>query len=75
MAPPPAAALARALETLYGLAALDDEGQMTPLGRVLAELPLDPPLAACLLAAPMHGCVAEMLTVAAMLSVPSVFTR
>ena len=42
---------------------------------MLAELPLDPQLAACVLAAPRYGCVAEMLTVAAMLSVPSVFTR
>lgn len=32
----------RALELLNYLAALDDEGQLTPLGAMMAEFPLDP---------------------------------
>lgn len=32
----------RALETLNYLAALDDEGNMTALGGIMAEFPLDP---------------------------------
>lgn len=32
----------RALELLHYLAALDDEGNMTPLGEIMAEFPLDP---------------------------------
>ena len=32
----------RALELLNYLAALDDDGNMTPLGAIMAELPLDP---------------------------------
>jgi HrpA-like RNA helicase len=32
----------RALELLNYLAALDDEGNLTPLGSIMAEFPLDP---------------------------------
>ena len=32
----------RALELLNNLAALDDEGNLTPLGAIMAEFPLDP---------------------------------
>lgn len=32
----------RALELLHYLAALDDEGNLTPLGEIMAEFPLDP---------------------------------
>lgn len=32
----------RALELLHYLGALDDEGQLTPLGSMMAEFPLDP---------------------------------
>lgn len=32
----------RALELLNYLAALDDEGNLTPLGAMMAEFPLDP---------------------------------
>ncbi len=32
----------RALELLNYLAAIDDDGNMTPLGAMMAEFPLDP---------------------------------
>ena len=32
----------RALELLNYLAALDDEGKLTPLGSMMADFPLDP---------------------------------
>jgi len=32
----------RALELLNYLAALDDDGGLTPLGQIMAEFPLDP---------------------------------
>lgn len=32
----------RALELLNFLAALDDDGNITPLGSIMAEFPLDP---------------------------------
>ena len=40
----------RALELLNYLGALDDEGTLTPLGRHMSELPLDPQLAKLVLA-------------------------
>lgn len=75
MSPPPSQTLIRALETLYSMSALDMEGSITEIGRILAEFPLEPQLAKCLLTAPLYGCVLEILTIIAMLSVPSVFTR
>lgn len=75
MSPPPSQTLIRALETLYSLTALDSEGKITRLGSILAEFPLEPQLAKCLITSPLYGCVLEMLSIVAMLSVPSVFSR
>jgi HrpA-like RNA helicase len=44
MDPPPAPTLISALEQLYNLGALDDEGLLTRLGRKMAEFPLEPPM-------------------------------
>ncbi|WVQ93389.1 hypothetical protein IAU59_000458 [Kwoniella sp. CBS 9459] len=65
----------RALELLNYLAALDDDGNMTPLGAIMAEFPLDPQLAKMLIVSPEFGCSNEMLSLTAMLSVPNVFMR
>lgn len=75
MSPPPSQTLIRALETLYSLTALDAEGRITEIGSILAEFPLEPQLAKCLITSPLYGCVLEMLSIVAMLSVPSVFSR
>jgi pre-mRNA-splicing factor ATP-dependent RNA helicase DHX15/PRP43 len=58
----------RALELLHYLKALDDEGNLTPLGEIMAEFPLDPQLAAMLIVSPEFGCSNEMLSLTAMLS-------
>merc|ERR1712151_355443 len=42
MDPPPPQILVQAMEALFGLAALDDEGLLTRLGRKMAEFPLTP---------------------------------
>ena len=42
MDPPPAETLMRAFESLYALGALNDKGELTKLGRRMAEFPLDP---------------------------------
>jgi len=42
MDPPPVQTLVSALETLYNLECLDDEGLLTKLGRLMAEFPLEP---------------------------------
>ncbi len=63
-----------ALATQY-LAAFDDEGNLTPLGEIMAEFPLDPQLSKMLIVSPEFRCSNEILTIAAMLSVPLVFLR
>merc|ERR1712232_634668 len=49
MDPPPVQTLVSALENLYNLEALDDEGLLTKLGRLMAEFPLEPQLAKMML--------------------------
>lgn len=65
----------RALELLNYLGAFDDNGDLTPLGEIMAEFPLDPQLAKMLIVSPEFRCSNEILTIAAMLSVPNVFMR
>ncbi|THH27268.1 hypothetical protein EUX98_g6929 [Antrodiella citrinella] len=67
--------LMRALELLNYLAALDDDGGLTPLGAIMAEFPLDPQMAKMLIVSPEFHCSNEMLTIVAMLSVPNVWLR
>ena len=67
MDPPPAETLIRALEQLYALGALNDRGELTKIGRQMAEFPTDPMLAKSILSADKHGCVEEVLSIIAML--------
>ncbi|XP_054033150.1 pre-mRNA-splicing factor ATP-dependent RNA helicase DHX16 [Dryobates pubescens] len=67
--PPPHETLVLALEQLYALGALNHLGELTTLGRRMAELPVEPMLAKMILASEQYGCRDEVLTVAAMLSV------
>jgi len=57
------------------LAALDDDGNLTALGSIMAEFPLDPQLSKMLISSPEFQCSREMLTITAMLSVSSVWLR
>ena len=57
--PPSAAAFAAAQDRLRALDALDGEGRITPHGRLLAKLPMDPPLAHMLLWATERGAEGE----------------
>ena len=66
---PPADALLKSLEHLYALGALNSRGQLTKLGRRMAELPLDPMMAKALLSSETYGCSDEVATICAMLSV------
>lgn len=71
LTPPPSKLLARALEQLHSLGALDDYAKMTkPHGSRMAELALPPMMAKALLAsaAPEFDCLPEMLSIAAMCS-------
>lgn len=75
MDPPPTNTMLTALEELYALSALDDEGLLTRLGRKMADFPMEPALAKVLIASVDTGCSEEMLSIVAMLSVQSVFYR
>ncbi|TFK26639.1 P-loop containing nucleoside triphosphate hydrolase protein [Coprinopsis marcescibilis] len=75
MDPPPAQTMLTALEGLYALSALDDEGLLTRLGRKMADFPMEPPLAKMLIASVELGCSEEILSIVAMLSVQTVFYR
>ncbi|EIM80639.1 P-loop containing nucleoside triphosphate hydrolase protein [Stereum hirsutum FP-91666 SS1] len=67
--------LMRALELLNYLAALDDDGNLTPLGGMMSDFPLDPQMAKMLIVSPEFRCSNEILTIVAMLSVPNVWLR
>ncbi|KAI9822805.1 MAG: DEAH-box ATP-dependent RNA helicase prp22 [Phylliscum demangeonii] len=75
MDPPPTNTMLTALEELYALSALDDEGLLTRLGRKMADFPMEPALAKVLIASVDLGCSDEMLSIVAMLSVQTVFYR
>ena len=61
------------MKQLWVLDALDVDGGITPLGRQMVSLPLDPSLARALIAAAQLGCLPEAITVAAMLSADYIF--
>ncbi|KAK4494365.1 hypothetical protein PRZ48_014663 [Zasmidium cellare] len=76
MDPPPTNTMLTALEELYALSALDDEGLLTRLGRRMADFPMDPALAKSLIMSVELGCSDEMLSIVAMISaVQTVFHR
>lgn len=60
--------LMRALELLNYLAALNDDGDLTELGSMMAEFPLDPQLAKMVIASCEYNCSNEILSITAMLS-------
>ena len=75
MDPPAPETLMRALELLNYLGALDDDGNLTQVGTVMSEFPLDPQLAKMVCVSPQFKCANEILTITAMLSVPNPFIR
>jgi ATP-dependent RNA helicase DHX8/PRP22 len=56
MDPPPAQTMITALQSLYALSALDNEGLLTRLGRKMADFPMEEPLAEMLIASVEFGC-------------------
>jgi len=74
--PPPPENLIRALEQLYALGALNNDGDLTKLGRRMAEFPIDPCLAKAIISSDHFKCLDQMLTIASMLSIGnSIFYR
>lgn len=75
MDPPPVNTMLTALEELYALGALDDDGLLTLLGRKMANFPMNPAASKVLLAAVDHHCADEVLSIVSMLDEQSVFSR
>ncbi|KAH0607672.1 uncharacterized protein H6S33_002706 [Morchella sextelata] len=75
MDPPAPETMMRALEELNFLACLDDDGNLTALGKIASEFPLDPALAVMLITSPEFFCSNEILSITALLSVPQIFVR
>jgi len=67
--PPDARSIRDGIALLTELGAFTD-GELTPLGRRLAQIPVDPRLGRMILQADTEGCVREMLVLAAALSIP-----
>jgi ATP-dependent helicase HrpA len=67
---PTARAIADGFQLLQELGAVDAQRGLTPLGRELARLPLDPRIGRIVLAARDGGCLAEALVIASALAVP-----
>lgn len=60
MDPPPGETLMRALELLYALGALNDRGELTKLGRRMAEFPVDPMLSKAIISSEKYSCTDEV---------------
>ena len=67
MDPPAVETLEGSYSSLYALGAFNDKGELTKIGRQMAEFPTDPMLAKAILAADKHGCVEEVLSIVSML--------
>ncbi|KAJ3142616.1 putative ATP-dependent RNA helicase dhr2 [Physocladia obscura] len=70
---PPRASLLRALEHLYALRALNSKGILTSEGQKMAEFPVDPALAKCLIHSQSLSSTAEVISIISLLSVEAVF--
>ena len=75
MDPPPHDTILNSMYQLWQLGALDDNGDLTELGKVMVEFPLDPALSKILIISEKYGCSSEIATIVSMLNVQSIFVR
>ena len=68
--PPDARSVRDGVALLRELGALNEPGALADVGRRLAQLPVDPRIGRMILAAEAEGCVADVLVLAAALSIP-----
>jgi pre-mRNA-splicing factor ATP-dependent RNA helicase DHX16 len=64
---PPAETIIRSFELLYALGALNHKGELTRLGRRMAEFPVDPMLSKAIINSENFKCTHEVLTIISML--------
>ncbi|XP_033221828.1 probable ATP-dependent RNA helicase DHX35 isoform X2 [Belonocnema kinseyi] len=73
---PPSKNLVAGLELLYALGAINNDGELTnPLGLAIAEIPLEPIFAKCVIVSGEMLCSDEITTILAMLQVQNVLVR
>ncbi|EEA07701.1 pre-mRNA-splicing factor ATP-dependent RNA helicase PRP16, putative [Cryptosporidium muris RN66] len=72
---PSESSILTSLYQLWSLGALDDDGNLTNIGNLMAKFPLDPPLAKTLITASELNCISEIIVIVAILSVPTIFFR
>jgi ATP-dependent helicase HrpA len=68
--PPDKRNIADGIALLNELGAFTDRRELTPLGRKLAALPIDPRMARMVMEADRNGCVHEVMVIASVLSIP-----
>ncbi|KAF0990468.1 hypothetical protein HZS_5601 [Henneguya salminicola] len=69
MDPPAPETMMRALELLNYLGALDDNGDLTSIGSMMSEFPLDPQMSRMAIASTQFDCSSEALSIISLLSV------
>lgn len=67
--PPPGDTLIRALDLLYALGAFNDRGELTKMGRRMAEFPMDPALSKSILASEKYNCTEEVSLLISLFSI------
>ena len=72
---PSGRAIADGYQLLAELGAVDDQGELLPMGKELSRLPLDPRVARMIVEARERGALAEVLVIASALSVQDVRDR
>lgn len=75
MDPPPEDNMWNSMFQLWMLGALDNQGELTQLGRDMANFPLDPTMSKMVIESINDGCSNEVLIIVSMLSGPNVFYR
>ncbi|MEM6688054.1 MAG: ATP-dependent RNA helicase HrpA [Planctomycetota bacterium] len=73
--PPRPENIREGMRTLAELGAIDDQQELTPIGKRLGRLPVDPRVGRMIIAASDEGVLAEVLPIAASLEIPDVRVR
>jgi len=75
MEPPDRTRLVKSLRILFLIGAIDADGKLLEMGKSMAQFPLEPQFARCLLAAEELGCADEAVTLVAMMSSEGVWYK
>lgn len=75
ISPMPEENLVAALEILYAIQAIDEEGELTSSGHIMAKLNLDPKLSKVLVSLESANCTLEACRIVAILQVKEIFVK